>query len=95
MLMLLVLACSGEPAPEGASLDAPTASGSAPRVTIDRVRVVTDLAAIRASLRAHRTMHDGFPSSLDDLQLRGLSYPDAYSYDASAGEVSCSEFPGL
>lgn len=94
-MLLLVLACSGEPASEGAPLDAPTASASAPRVTMDRVRVTTDLAAIRASIRAHRTMHDGFPSSLDDLQLSGLSYPDAYSYDADSGEVSCAEFPGL
>lgn len=95
MLMLLVIACSGEPASEGAPMDAPTSSSSAPRVTIDRVRVTTDLAAIRTAIRGHRTMHDSFPSSLDDLQLSGLSYPDAYSYDASSGEVSCSEFPGL
>ena len=78
--------------------DAPTGpvAGSTPRATLDRVKVSTDLSAIRAGIKMYKNDHDGQNApDMGSLDVSGLYYADAYSYDASAGTVSCSEFPGL
>ena len=95
LILSLVLGCDSAsepppPAPEG------PVSGSTPRASLDRVKVSTDLTAIRAAIKMYRADHeDELPPDMGSLSVSGLYYPDAYSYDASSGEVSCSELPGL
>lgn len=94
---LAVGACgaSDEAAPS-APVGEPTATGSHARVALDLVRVKADLGAIRSALRTWKGMHeDEWPPDLDSLGLTGLQYPDAYTYDAATGEVSCPELPSL
>jgi hypothetical protein len=96
-LSLHFAACgaSEEPEPE-APVGEPTATGSHARVTMDRVKVQADLGAIRSALRTWKGMHEGeWPADLDTLGLNGLQYPDAYTYDAATGEVTCAELPDL
>jgi hypothetical protein len=97
LLLPLILACGGDDAaPAAAPRDAPTATGSTARTTLDRVRVKADLSAIRSAVRTWSGMNEGaLPPDVAALGLQGLQYPDAYTYDASTGEVHCAELPDL
>lgn len=96
-LLALLFACGKDPAPapvEEAS-DGPV-SGATPRATLDRVKVSTDLSAIRTAIDLYKASNeDALPPDLGSLSVSGLYYPDAYSYDAASGTVSCPELPGL
>lgn len=94
LLLLLGLACGSRSEPTPAKPDEPV-SGSTPRATLDRVKVSTDLSAIRAAIDLYRADHeDAPPPDLGALPVSGLYYPDAYVYDAASGTVSCPELPG-
>ena len=92
---LTLNACSKEEAPPPEAPAGPVA-GTTPRATIDRVKVKTDLAALREGVKLYKTDHEGdLPPDLDSLGVSGLYYGEYYVYDAATGEVHCTELPDL
>lgn len=95
LLLLILNACSKEEAPPPAEPEGPVA-GASPRATLDRVKVSTDLSALRKAIQMYKTENEGaLPPSLDTLDVSGLYYGEYYVYDASSGEVHCTELPDL
>lgn len=96
-LLVVLVGCGWLSAP----VDEPTANtltqgGATAKERLDTTRVAADLAAIRASIKVYRQLHEGEnPPDLAALELTGLSFPDRYTYDATTGTVSDGEFPDL
>jgi hypothetical protein len=63
--------------------------------SLDRIRVATDLGAVRAALRAWHSQHGRYPARIEDLKLEGLKYPTDLVYDSSKGTVKSATYPGL
>lgn len=87
----LLIGCMDTPSKLDATpdMDVPSTENS-PKGTLDRVKVNTDLAAIRAAIKMYQTDHENANApDLDSLGVSGLHYPDAYTYDASDGTVRC------
>lgn len=59
----------------------------------DRARSQLDLAAARTAVQAWRGEHGRWPSSLAELRLEGLSYPDDLRYDPATGTVRSETYP--
>ena len=71
-------------------------NGSSPQATLDRVKVSTDLAAIRTAIQMYRQDHENANApDLDSLGVSGLHYPDAYTYDPTTGTVTCDSLSNL
>lgn len=98
LAVALLLGCSESPSrldPTPEDANSPIAGGS-PKALLDRAKVGTDLAAIRTAIQMYRADHeDANAPSLESLGVTGLQYPDAYTYDAATGTVTCDELPGL
>jgi len=94
-MLLLALACGLAPSPT----DAPTAPppvAAAAADTLDRVKVATDLAALRTAIRLYQGENEGVnPPTLRDVSVQGLHYPGYYTYDPMTGSVVCPEHPAL
>ncbi len=95
-MLLLLLACglTGNPTAPSAPSEAPAKSQA--KDTLDRVKVSTDLSALRQSVRLYRMNHeDKNPPSLDDIGVSGLNYLGYYEYNPMTGDVTCPEYPSL
>ncbi len=96
LLLCLLIACGEEPAAEPVEAPEGPVSGASPRATLDRVKVSTDLAAIRSAIDLYKASNEGaLPPDMASLSVSGLYYADHYAYDAASGTVSCPELPGL
>lgn len=92
---LTLNACSKEEAPPPEAPAGPVA-GTSPRATLDRVKVNTDLMALREGVKLYKADHeDALPPDLDSLGVSGLYYAEHYVYDAATGEVHCDALPEL
>lgn len=94
--LFFLLACGGRQ--EAPKVEAPAGplSGGTPRAVLDRVKVSTDLSALRSAISLYKGTHDdALPPDLDSLGVSGLYYADHYLYDAGTGEVHCDELPEL
>lgn len=95
-LLVFLLACGKERKPDPVEPEGPVSGGSGARSTLDRVKVQTDLSTIRSAIRRYAQENEGaFPSDIGALGIQGLYYEAYYTYDASAGTVTCDEFPNL
>lgn len=93
--LLTLNACSKEETPPPVEPEGPV-GGTTPRATLDRVKVKTDLAALRKGIQMYKADHeDALPPNMDSLGVTGLYYGEYYQYDASTGEVHCAELPDL
>lgn len=96
LLCFALLSACGGTSTRGTEAPSGPVSGGSPRATLDRVKVSTDLSALRAAIKMYTAENEGaLPPSLDSLGVTGLHYADHYRYDASAGTVSCPELPNL
>lgn len=95
-LLVFLLACGGRQ--EAPKIEAPSGplAGGTPRAVLDRVKVSTDLSALRSAVSLYKGTHDDeLPPDLGTLGVTGLNYPDHYVYDAGTGEVRCDDLPDL
>lgn len=95
-MLLLLLACGLTGGPAVPNAPAASSAPSPAKDTLDRVKVSTDLAALRESVRRYRMDHDDTnPPSLDDIGVSGLNYLGYYEYNPMTGDVTCPEHPAL
>lgn len=95
-MLLLLLACGLSPNPTAPVAPEATPAKSEAKDTLDRVKVSTDLAALREGVRVYRMNHEDVnPPSLDDVGVSGITYRGYYEYDAMTGAVTCPEYPSL
>lgn len=98
LLLVLAIGCGSSEEEEVEAPEAPEGpvGGGTPRAQLDRVKVSTDLSAIRAGIKMYKNDHEGEnPPSLAILKVSGLYYADHYEYDAASGTVRCPEIPNL
>lgn len=102
LLALSVAACSrkpAEPPPPPPPAEHPLAAdGTAARAVTslpDRTRVQLDLAALREAIKVWHGEHGGWPASLSEVSVEGLSYPADLRYDAASGTVRSETYPSL
>lgn len=93
----LLAACSDRAPPPEPPRTRPLAQdGTAERAVTsapDRVKVQVDLSTVRAALRAWRAERGGWPATLGELRVEGLSYPADLEYDAASGTVTSRTYP--
>lgn len=95
LLLVIAIGCGSAEEPPSEAPEGPVAGGS-PRAQLDRVKVSTDLSALRTAIKMYKNDHEGEnPSSLDALGVSGLHYADHYEYDSDSGKVHCTELPNL
>ena len=97
LLAAALAACDRKPAEPAPPRDRPLAQdGTVARAYTsapDRAKVQLDLAAARSALQLWRGEHGGWPASLGELKVEGLSYPDDLRYDPAAGTVRSETYP--
>jgi hypothetical protein len=97
-LLLLVAACEkpAPPPPTGRPATGTVGGAPTPAALVDRVRVQTDLAALRSAIQIYRGTNNAFPSqsNLDALQTN-YRIGVEYDYDATTGVVRSRTWPEL